>query len=90
MVRLLERGLTRYWTGESARRSPVVSDRRRVAIVIARWSMLAGGVFLTTYSFVQMATGNNERWWRIGLIGVAATVVGLGTPWSGRRRDSTL
>jgi hypothetical protein len=53
--------------------------------------MLAGGVFLATFSFVQMATGNNEPWWRIGLVGVAVTVVGLGTPWSGRRRrDTTL
>jgi hypothetical protein len=61
-------------------------DTERVVAVFARWSLLAIGVFLATVSFVEMMKGHNEPWWWTGLIGVAATTVGLGSPWSSRRR----
>jgi hypothetical protein len=62
--------------------------------VAARWSLLAIGVGLTTLSFVNLVEVHNRiafaaPWWWLGLIGVAATGLGLGAPWSTRgRRDA--
>ena len=65
-----------------------MSDARRVVVAVARSSMLVAGVLLTTLSFVRMVEGDKAPWWWIGLIGVTATVVGLGAPWSARRPDA--
>ena len=62
----------------------------RAVLVVVRWSMLGIGVGLTTYSFVHLVEVHAAArlagpWWWIGLIGVAATVLALGAPWSARR-----
>lgn len=64
---------------------------RTVLGAVTRWSMLAIGVGLTTLTFVQLVEVHNEfalaaPWWWIGLIGIALTGLGLGAPWSTRRR----
>jgi hypothetical protein len=62
-------------------------------LVVARWSTLALGVGLTTFSFVRLVEVNNDfvfadPWWWLGLIGVAVTLLALGPPRSARaRRD---
>jgi hypothetical protein len=62
-------------------------------LVVARWSSLALGVALTTFSFVRLVEVNNDfvfaaPWWWLGLIGVAVTLLALGAPRSARpRRD---
>ena len=63
---------------------------RRAVVVVARWSVLVVGVFLTTFSFVHLvdvhaAIALSAPWWWIGLIGVATTLVALGAPRSARR-----
>jgi hypothetical protein len=63
-----------------------ITERSALAVV-ARWSALAIGVGLTTLSFVRLVEVHNQfvladPWWWLGLIGVAATVLGLGAPWS--------
>jgi hypothetical protein len=65
-----------------------VSDVRRVVVMVARWSILAVGVFVTTFSLVRMVEGEKTPWWWTGLIGIAATLLGLGAPWSTPRQSS--
>ena len=68
---------------------PVHTTVRAVLVAIGRWSMLAVGVGLTTLSFVHLVDvhlrlAQAAPWWWVGLIGVAATLLALGTPWSSR------
>lgn len=66
----------------------------RVVLVAAiRWLALAAGVALTTVSFGLLVDEHDRAigaapWWWLGLVGVAITVLALGSPWSARvRRD---
>ena len=65
---------------------------RAVVVAVVRWSLLAVGIALTTLSFVHLVDVKNEAaraapWWWVGLIGVAATLLALGVPWSSRSRQ---
>jgi hypothetical protein len=69
----------------------VHTTARALLTVAARWLTLAIGVGLTTLSFVNLVEVHNQvvlaaPWWWLGLIGVAATGLGLGAPWSTRPR----
>jgi len=69
-----------------------VTDRARWGFnVVARWSLLAGGVVVTTLSFVNLVEEHDQAalaspWWWLGLIGSMVTVLALGRPWPSRRR----
>jgi len=71
-----------------------VHTASRSLLVIARWLTLAIGVGLTTLSFVRLVEVDDKialaaPWWWLGLIGMAATLLALGAPWSARsRRDA--
>lgn len=65
------------------------SSTTAVLGALARWFVLAVGVTLTTWSFVQLVEVHNQfahasPWWWRGLIGVGLTVLALGLPWSRR------
>jgi hypothetical protein len=60
-------------------------------MLVVRGAILAIGVALTTFTFVRLVEVHDRvvlaaPWWWLGLIGVAATLLGLGAPWSARRR----
>jgi hypothetical protein len=60
-------------------------------MLVVRGAILAIGVALTTFSFVRLVVVHDRvvlaaPWWWLGLIGVVATLLGLGAPWSARRR----
>jgi hypothetical protein len=66
---------------------------RGVLVSAIRWLVLAVGVGLTTASFGLLVDEHDRAvgatpWWWLGLVGVAVTVLALGSPWSARvRRD---
>jgi hypothetical protein len=58
-------------------------------VVVVRWLALAVGVAVSTLSFVRLVEEHDSAvgatpWWWLGLIGVAITVLALGSPWSRR------
>ena len=66
---------------------------RSVLVAVVRWLLLAAGVTLTTVAFVHLVEVNDRiahasPWWWVGLIGVAATMLALGSPWP-RRSDAS-
>jgi hypothetical protein len=64
---------------------------RALLLTAARWTAITVGVAVTTFSFVRLVDVHNQLglatpWWWIGLIGFAATLLGLGLPWERRSR----
>jgi hypothetical protein len=66
-----------------------VAATRRSLFVVVRWSVLMIGVALVAYCFVRLVEVHDRAalaapWWWLGLIGVALTLLGLGSPWPAR------
>jgi hypothetical protein len=60
-------------------------------VAAVRWFALGAGVALTTLSFVRLVEEHDlalgaAPWWWLGLVGVAVTLLALGSPWPGRSR----
>jgi hypothetical protein len=61
------------------------------ALAALRWVVLAGGVGLTTLSFVRLVEEHDRAlgaspWWWLGLLGMVVTALALGSPWPVRSR----
>ena len=61
--------------------------RRRLAVV--RWIVALVGIGLTVFCLVRLVEVDNRAaqaspWWYLGLIGMALTLLALGSPWSAR------
>jgi hypothetical protein len=66
-----------------------LSPSHRNAVRVARVGLLVAGIVITAVAFLglvdaQLVVVHAAPWWWVGLIGMVAVVLGLGSPWDGR------
>ena len=67
--------------------------RARARLVgLRRWVVFVAGVVVATIGFVGLMNAEDHGadlspWWLVSLVGIAAVLVGFGSPWGARPPD---